>query len=657
MYFQIKEIILWSKTSSPPPRRVKFETGMVNVISGASRTGKSAIIPIIDYCLGADKCTIPVNTIRDACGWFGILIQTIVGEKLLARREPGVQKSTGDMFVLEAQTVAIPNAIQEKNTNAESVKRMLDELAGLTALDFDVEGASNWFKGRPSFRDLGAFNYQPQNIVANPDVFFYKADTYEHREKLKTIFPYILGAITPQLLARQHELSQLRKDLRKKQGELANVKDVSQRWVAEIQARVSEAKELGLIKDLNLTAATREHLIEILSQIVTSSDYEIKVTAETINDAVDELIQLQKEESAVSLELSSLRKRQTEMATLRESTVLYQGALQVQRDRLQISEWLGKTHDKEHDCPLCGNGLDQPAKQLEMLYHSLKEIETTAGEFYAIPASFDREYERVRAEIQTNTEKLKGIRIRLNSLQQTSAQAKQRQYNSLRVSRFIGNLEQSLQTYVKIGINSELDKEVDELRQRVSEIEAEISVDKYRARTTRALEIVSLNAERLIPNLDSERPDDPISLSINDLTIKVGGVNRDDYLWEIGSGSNWLAYHVAVTLGLHQFFLSQKHSPVPSFIVYDQPSQVYFPKPVAVRPSELELDPKFKDEDIEAVHKVFNVISGVAGKSKKSFQVIVLDHAPETVWGDVENIHLVEEWRGGRKLIPLEWIE
>lgn len=657
MYFQIKEIILWPKQSILPPRRVKFEMGMVNVISGASRTGKSAIIPIIDYCLGADKCTIPVNTIRDACSWFGILIQTIVGEKLLARREPGIQKSTGDMFVLEADEVVIPNAIKEKNTNADSVKRMLDELAGLTALDFDVEGASSWFKGRPSFRDMGAFNYQPQNIVANPDVFFYKADTYEHREKLKTIFPYILGAVNPQLLAKQHELTQLRKDLRKKQGELANVKDVSQRWVAEIQARVSEAKELGLIKDPNLTAATREHLIDILSQIVASSDYEIKVTAETINDAVDELIQLQKEESSVSMELSSLRKRQAEMAALRESTVLYQGALQVQRDRLQISEWLGKTQNQEHDCPLCGNGLDQPAKQLDLLYHSLKEIETTAGEFYAIPASFDREYERVRAEIQTNTEKLKGIRIRLNSLQQTSESAKRRQYDSLRVSRFIGNLEQSLQTYVRIGINSELDKEVDELRQRITDLEAEISEERYKARTTRALEAVSLNAERLIPNLDSERPDDPISLSINDLTIKVGGIDRDDYLWEIGSGSNWLAYHIAVTLGLHQFFLSQKHSPVPSFIVYDQPSQVYFPKPVAVRSAESEIDPEFKDEDIEAVQKVFKVISGVVSKSKKSFQAIVLDHAPESVWGKVENIHLVEEWRGGRKLIPTDWLE
>ncbi len=58
---------------------------------------------------------------------------------------------------------------------------MLNRLAGLTNLDFEPEAESN-FKSRPSFRDLMAFTFQPQNNVANPDVMFFKADTTEHRE-------------------------------------------------------------------------------------------------------------------------------------------------------------------------------------------------------------------------------------------------------------------------------------------------------------------------------------------------------------------------------------------------------------------------------------------------------------------------------------------
>src|SRR5438876_2817803 len=115
MKFQLLKIILWPVKPLLPPRVVQLRGDTVNVISGASRTGKSAIIPIIDYCLGADKCAIPVETIRNACSWFGVLVQTSEGQKLFARREPGEQKSTGDMFLLEGDKIEIPQAIGGKN--------------------------------------------------------------------------------------------------------------------------------------------------------------------------------------------------------------------------------------------------------------------------------------------------------------------------------------------------------------------------------------------------------------------------------------------------------------------------------------------------------------------------------------------------------------
>lgn len=85
MFFQIKEIVLWPRDTTFEPRRLPFEPGKVNVITGASRTGKSAVIPIIDYCLGSGKCRIPVKTIRDSCAWFGVVVQTNAGQKLLGQ--------------------------------------------------------------------------------------------------------------------------------------------------------------------------------------------------------------------------------------------------------------------------------------------------------------------------------------------------------------------------------------------------------------------------------------------------------------------------------------------------------------------------------------------------------------------------------------------
>ena len=48
MHFQLLNVILWPREGGEP-RVVKFEPGMANVISGASKTGKSSVIPIIDY--------------------------------------------------------------------------------------------------------------------------------------------------------------------------------------------------------------------------------------------------------------------------------------------------------------------------------------------------------------------------------------------------------------------------------------------------------------------------------------------------------------------------------------------------------------------------------------------------------------------------------
>jgi hypothetical protein len=78
---------------------------------------------------------------------------------------------------------------------------------------------------------------------------------------------------------------------------------------------------------------------------------------------------------------------------------------------------------------------------------------------------------------------------------------------------------------------------------------------------------------------NAEKPNDPAELDLAELTIRVTGESgRKDYLWELGSGANWLSYHVASLVALHELFLGQSGNPVPTFLVFDQPSQVYFPQ-------------------------------------------------------------------------------
>ncbi len=656
MRFQLLEIVLWSRNPNHPPRRLKFEVGMTNVITGGSKTGKSAVIPIIDYCLGSDRCAIPVSTIRDSCSWFGIVVDTQEGQKLLARRAPGDQQSTGDMLMLEGLSVDVPESAPEKNITVDAVKRALDRLSGLSNLGFDPTGLSGGFKGRPSFRDMAAFVFQPQNIVANPDVLFYKADTTEHREKLRTIFPYVLGAMTPELLAKQWEMDQVQRDIRRLEREMSVKSQASERWKAELSSWISEARQLGVVADDEVIEGRQEsELILVLKDAVTKTSREATVTADAIETSSREASDLDREESSVALHLSEVRARMEKMIRLRETVDEYTGALQKQRERLSLSRWLRELHH-EAACPLCGGQFKNAQHELDLLCDALADVEASARQMAPVPAAFDRELVQVREEVRRYTDQLQAVRLRRRRLEERSTRASEGAWRGSEVDRFLGRAEQALSMFVSPADNEDTSITMEILRARLAELRGELSEADIRRRVQSALSRVAVFMSRILPSLDNERPDDPVELNLDDLTIRVKGPSgREDNLWEIGSGANWLSYHIAATLALHALFLEQVASPVPGMLVYDQPSQVYFPQTLA-RESAIGDDSKLRDEDVAAVRKVFEAYGHLVSAAKGALQVIVLDHAGRDVWGNVHGVHLVEEWRGGGALVPKSWL-
>lgn len=658
MDFQIKKIILWSKKAGYRPKEIEFKLNSINIITGASRTGKSAIIPIIDYCLASDSCHIPVKTIRNACSWFGIVIQVSNKQILLARREPGIQKSTDDMYIAEGTTVHIPNEPM-KNTNKSAVKKYLDEVASLTFLDIEMDTDNN-FWGRPSFRDLMSFCFQPQNIVANANVLFYKADTTEHRTKLINIFPYVLGAVTPENIAKRHEINILVRELKRKEKELTKIKEVSQKWKTEINGWLAAASELGLIKlNKELDELTFDEQIEQLSTLSQKSATDAEISYKNIELSSQEIVSLRKEESQISLMLSSLKKRYTEMTQLMKSVDNYRESLAIQVERLNISKWLRSLSSEPETCPIFGKIERHPKELIEKFYSSLSRLEEEAGLTNRVPAAFEREYESVKTEISKLTEQLSAIQKRIDIQSNILNSSFEKKYTIENISRFLGQVQYATETFTKISSDSELENRIKELNERLNQLRSEVNEYAIKQKINSALRKIAGYAFKLLPFLDSERPDDPIEIDYENLTIKVSGDDgRYDYLWEIGSGSNWLSYHIAVTLAFQLFFNSQSNSSVPNFIVYDQPSQVYFPQKLSANGTEKDLDPKLvSDEDQIAVKKIFLTMSKALKDSNKGFQVIVLEHADSSIYGEIDGVYEVCEWRGeNNKLIPEEWI-
>jgi hypothetical protein len=658
MNFQIKKIILWPKNSEFKYKEIDFQLGKINIITGASRTGKSAIIPMIDYCLASKSCYIPVKTIRNACSWFGLIIQTNNTQILLARREPGIQKSTDDMYMTEGVEVSIPE-IPIKNITADSVKKYLDELAALSFLEIEADSNNN-YNGRPSFRDLMAFCFQPQNIVANANTLYYKADTTDHRTKLINIFPYVLGAVTPDILAKRQEINSIARELKRKERDLLRLKDVAEKWKIEINGWLAAAQELGLLTITNsLDGLSFEEQIEMLSSLTNKKSFDSNILKKNIEESSQEIVLLRKEENEISLKLSSLKKRYTEMTQLMESVTDYRESLTIQVERLNVSKWLKSLADGENKCPICGKSDNHPQEQLEKFYKSLESLEEEAGYTSRIPAAFEREYESVKSEIGKLVEHLVAIQKRIEIQSRIRNSSEEERYTVENIARFLGQVQYASEAFETLGTDSLLLTEIDKLTMRLQELRSQVNENAITHKINTALRTIEAYAIKLIPLLDSERPNDPIKIDYENLTIVVSGENgRDDYLWEIGSGSNWLAYHISVTLGFHLFFNKQAHSSVPNFIVYDQPSQVYFPQKLAARDNEKDLDPKLeKDEDQIAVKKIFKTMSAALKSSNNGFQLIVLEHADSSIWGEIDEVHEVCEWRGeNQKLIPEEWI-
>ncbi|NJD78859.1 MAG: DUF3732 domain-containing protein [Candidatus Methanoperedens sp.] len=662
MEMRIKSIILWPKDNTKQIQKIDLILDKINVITGQSQTGKSALIPIIDYCLGSEKCMIPVGIIREKTEWFGLLLQLEKTQMLVARSEPGEKSLTIDMYMNEAEAVEIVDR-PYKTCNVDALKNRLNQLAGLPSLDFAGGETESGFKYRPSMRDMSAFEFQPQHIVANPYTLFFKADTYEHREKLKTIFPFVLGAITNEILALRRELRDLEKVLQLKKEELNNRKAAADTWRAEIKGSYSKAREFGLLKeapDPQETWGINDY-IGILQQVPRSSELSLpKINEGSTERAVKELNSLKKEEEDISHDIGVLRNKLSRLESLSYSEEQYGKALNFQKERLQGVNWFEDKIKDKTLCPFCGSESKSASNEIGKLLEVTKKVQQASQAITSTHDVLDKEIADTKKQLREQEGRLNVVRDHRQLLESKSEDLRARRQTLNEVYRFVGRLEQSLDNLNLIQIDSRLIDEINQLESRINDIKAKLDPSEEKKRLSNALRYISSHLSHYVRCIGIERPDDPVHLDITNLTVQVSSINRPrtDYLWEIGSGANWMGYHISTLLALHEFFLSLNTSPVPNFLVIDQPSQVYFPErwpgdPDLKNPSRV--PEEASSDDIRRVNKIFRTLSEGLSRTKNRLQLLVIDHADEITWKGVEGINLVKRWRYGEALIPKEW--
>lgn len=661
MKIAILKIILWPKDTRHTPRMIHFAPGKINIITGESAAGKSTLTSIIDYCLGSGKCSIPVGLIREVTGWFGLHLQLANTEMIVARRNPEDQQTTGDLYWAEGLELPIPLTV-EKNARVDDLKNRFNQISHLPSLDFSSDETVG-FGSRPSFRDMAAFNFQPQHIVANPYTFFYKADTTEHREKLRVIFPFVLGAIDASSLAKQRELKDTEREYDKLRRELEARLAAARSWEAEIEGYYLQARTLGLLPNSTPHEAgwsLDKYIMELQKVPEAIRKMDIPDVKEGTSEAgVAELTQLINEEDRISQEIGTIRQRLNKLDQLSSSVDDYSTTLTSQEDRMQGVGWFEQNLQNTHQCPVCAAVHTEGNPRLEELQNLARELKSLTESVHQAPAKLDQELAGLRQELRDREAAISKARQKRKFLEGQSAELTAQRQRVRQIYLFVGRVEQALENVSASRNVDEIRTKVQVLADKIAKLKRDLDPRMQKERLNAAIDTVSAKIAGYAQLLQLEHAKENIRLNIRELSLQFSRLSgRTDFLWEVGSGQNWVGYHVAGLLALHEHFASMNLSPVPRFLVIDQPSQVYFPE---AWPS-IEKFPDGEEKvesspDIAGVRRIFNALSNFIDSMSGQFQVIVTEHAGSITWEGIPHVNLVGNWRAGHDefLIPTAW--
>ncbi|RYE56368.1 MAG: DUF3732 domain-containing protein [Sphingobacteriales bacterium] len=654
MDFKIKSIIIWPKNEQNKIRTIDFSLDKVNVITGGSEKGKSAIISIIDYCLGSGTCRIPTRIIRDKSAWFGVLFSVSGNELLLVRKEAGQEQVSNEMFMKEATKVEIPINIIA-NCNVDDVKGRLDNIGKLSDLSLNSEYDNKGFASRPSFRDLTSFLFQPQYIIANQSTLFYRADSFAHREKLKNIFPYIFKAVNNEYLELQDELKEIERKLNLLNKEHDRRAKYVTKWLGQLRGFYLQAKEFGLLKhepypeddwkNNNYLVPLRAIQIEVDKNVIPLPEID------SITKTSERLSKLTNNELEVAYQINQLKHRQELIKRIMESNRLYRDNLLNQDNRLGIASWFNALLKKEDDkCPFCGTHSNEAKKYITNLVETRNDVIEKGFRLNDNYSVLSGEYKKVSVELDGLLQNLNNIRAEIEALKSESKEDNDKLHTLNSIYQFAGKLQAEIGSYDSINSNDDLVGEIKRLMDRRTAIEQKINFNAIQVRVERAKRKIAEGIKFYADIFKAENRTEVIEFNERDLTVNfIPKSGRREALYEIGSGHNYMSYHLSTLLSLHEFFIENPFHPVPNFLILDQPTQVYFPE---------SSDDENADDDMEMVKRIFEALQKAIERTKGNLQIIVLEHVGSGAWEGKDNILKLKRWRIDEQdnaLIPNDW--
>ncbi|WP_157967264.1 MULTISPECIES: DUF3732 domain-containing protein [Chryseobacterium] len=489
---------------------------------------------------------------------------------------------------------------------------------------------------------------------------------------MKTLFPLVLGYKSYEILNLESEINILEREEKEKARKLEDLRLQYENWQSDIYEYYSKAINLGLTNaDISIESASVNLIKNELKKIVSDVKNNRFFKEGSAVRYSEKLEELDIDRIRFTRELDELRVGLQKIQQFDRSKAEYVENVAVEIDkRLKPVDWFLKQKGT-NICPFCDSVSEKAINTLLSLQNesqkNKKVLEASRSESF----SFEKEKGDYKEKIRCKEREI----IKIDNNIQILRDEDRKNYKKLQdIFEFSGKIEHVLENLAKISPSAQLVIELEKIAEELAGKRKKLRGLKEKFDKEHCLKKVSdaiANYVKILPIENKEQrrvlldPDVSVGIRIEDTRTK-----NINFLYKLGSGANHMCFHLATMLGLHEYFLnlpsSGKKNYIPSLLVLDQPSQVYFPEDFKdLQKDNLEKDKKKKiSEDIQNTTLIFKACSEFMKNNNFQTQIIILEHASESTWGDDSNIHLVEKWRGSfdqpktyNALIPRTWFD
>lgn len=637
---QIRELVLYGYNGKV--RHLPFALGQVNIITGRSKSGKSVVGDIIDYCLGGDSCNIADGVVRDNVAWYGLLLQFEHERVFVARKNPDKgQQTTGVCYIDIGEKIEAPdNCDFASNTNLSGIEESLTRRIGISEnLNTPPEGQSR-LPLAANIRHALYYCFQGQDEIAAKNFLFHHQSDDFITQAIKDTIPYFLGAISEEALTLENERSILKRKLTLEKRKLEENRNLMGGGSERAISLIGEARQAGLI-DAS-TQIDYKNYREMYSVLQTAMNWSPSMIGS--NSGMDRLTFLQSKLQEIRDEFDEIGISLDNARKFVGETAGYSGEAQHQKMRLESIGLFEQLTFNPGKCPLCSGTLEQPLPSVEMIKASIVNLDKSI-------ANVTREQPKLRAfisdlerEREKKQEEIKALEAEIDGLyQQESERARLRDINARR-GKVVGRISLWVESVENDTESEKQEQVVKRIEGRIKEIDDILDRDSVEERKQSALSRIQEDMTKWAKALQLEHSDNPYRLDLNKVTVVVDKPERPVPLKQLGSGSNWVGVHLIAYFALQRFFVNANR-PVPRFLFLDQPSQVYFPS---------ELDEK--QIDWNEVNIMYQFIIDRTIELNGKLQVIVVDHAD--LKEDSFRQFICENWWPiDKNLVPSDWYE